>query len=50
MATAMLAAVVVRLGTMWFSVLCGLVAVLVLELQSKKMRPVTVKHSPLKNP
>lgn len=43
MATALLAAVVVRLGTMWFSVLCGLVAVLMLELQSKKMLPVTVK-------
>lgn len=34
-AMALLAAVVVRLGTMWFSVLCGLVAVLVLEAQSK---------------
>jgi len=33
-AMALLAAVVVRLGTMWFSVLCGLVAVLVLEMQS----------------
>jgi uncharacterized protein (TIRG00374 family) len=37
-ATAFLTAVVVRLGTMWFSVLCGLVAVLVLEMQSKKYR------------
>jgi uncharacterized membrane protein YbhN (UPF0104 family) len=35
LAIALLAAVVVRLGTMWFSVLCGLVAVLVLEVQSK---------------
>jgi uncharacterized membrane protein YbhN (UPF0104 family) len=34
-AMALLAAVVVRLGTMWFSVLCGLVAVLFLEVQSK---------------
>jgi uncharacterized membrane protein YbhN (UPF0104 family) len=32
-AMALLAAVVVRLGTMWFSVLCGLVAILVLEMQ-----------------
>jgi uncharacterized membrane protein YbhN (UPF0104 family) len=32
-ATALLAAVVVRLGTMWFSVVCGLAAVLVLELK-----------------
>jgi uncharacterized membrane protein YbhN (UPF0104 family) len=32
-ATALLAAVVVRLGTMWFSVVCGLVAVLIQEIQ-----------------
>jgi uncharacterized protein (TIRG00374 family) len=32
-ATALLAAVVVRMGTMWFSVVCGLVAVLIQEIQ-----------------
>lgn len=31
--TALLAAVVVRMGTMWFSVVCGLVAVLIQEIQ-----------------
>jgi uncharacterized membrane protein YbhN (UPF0104 family) len=32
-ATALLAAVVIRIGTMWFSVVCGLVAVLIQEIQ-----------------
>jgi uncharacterized membrane protein YbhN (UPF0104 family) len=32
-ATALLAAVVVRMGTMWFSVVCGLVATLIQEIQ-----------------
>jgi uncharacterized protein (TIRG00374 family) len=32
-ATALLAAVVVRMGTMWFSVVCGLVAVLIQEIK-----------------
>jgi uncharacterized protein (TIRG00374 family) len=32
-ATALLAAVVIRVGTMWFSVVCGLVAVLIQEIQ-----------------
>ena len=36
-ASALLAAVVVRLGTIWFSVLIGLMAVLVLEVQQKKL-------------
>ena len=36
-ASALLAAVVVRLGTIWFSVLSGLMAVLILEVQHKKL-------------
>lgn len=33
-ATALLVAVVIRLGTMWFSVFCGLLAILIQEVQS----------------
>jgi uncharacterized protein (TIRG00374 family) len=33
---AILIAVVVRLGTMWFSILCGLFAVLIQEYQMRK--------------
>jgi uncharacterized protein (TIRG00374 family) len=39
-ATALLAAVVVRLGTLWFSVVCGLMAVLVLELKGPQKPPL----------
>ena len=38
-ATALLALVVVRIGIMWFSVVCGLVAVLIQKIQCTRQGP-----------